>query len=476
MQFDKIFLGNTPCEQRKYLYYFIEKVKEKFDTFIVPAVGQFAMPAVLMNAGIKPEQIFTSDISIFSSVMGYYTSGQAMDSLPIIFHEKANEDRYRSFKTDLEKAAYILLVTKQNQLRGEVLYEKIIKDEIEVDFDKYMNDVKDGLEKARTRYTGMDYAIQDLREIIHSDYNERTLVCINPPAFAKDYEKMFQNEVFGFESGIEEFDLKKEYNNLYEESKQKPYTAIWYKYQTTEGLPQEDVYFAREYTPKRVDYWLITRDLGQKKMIKFRKEKEVRRYKKLKIFNDDDKITEDSVIDFIHCGEEHALYYLDLFAHKLGDVKAEQYYLVVIDGKIFSVCGFHLSDLFRCKTDKVFELFGFSCTTKTYRNINRLFMLLITSREFEKYLVSSMSKKNRFYELNGIKTTCLSTYRKVKLNNGILPITKREKQDNDLYKIMYEAEFREDTFKDCIKMYLEELDGKVTINDAKPLYKPIKKQ
>ena len=48
----------------------------------------------------------------------------------------------------------------------------------------------------------------------------------------------------------------------------------------------------------------------------------------------------------------------------------------------------------------------------------------------------------------------------MKLNNGLLTITKREKLKNDLYKMMYETEWHERNFQECNKAYLDELKAK----------------
>lgn len=66
-------------------------------------------------------------------------------------------------------------------------------------------------------------------------------------------------------------------------------------------------------------------------------------------------------------------------------------------------------------------------------------------------------KASPLIRCEGIKTTCLSRYRKVKLNNGILDVTFRERTpDSDMYRIVYEAKFRPDNYAACIRRYLGE--------------------
>jgi len=62
--------------------------------------------------------------------------------------------------------------------------------------------------------------------------------------------------------------------------------------------------------------------------------------------------------------------------------------------------------------------------------------------------------------MTGLKTTRLSKYRKVKLNNGLLNIILREKMPNDMYRLIYETDFYDRTFKECLELYLEEQETK----------------
>jgi len=64
---------------------------------------------------------------------------------------------------------------------------------------------------------------------------------------------------------------------------------------------------------------------------------------------------------------------------------------------------------------------------------------------------------NRLFEIKGFKTTCLSKYRKVKLNNGLLTIRDREKLPNGMYKMVYICPFRKEGYDQCVVDYLKEL-------------------
>ena len=175
----------------------------------------------------------------------------------------------------------------------------------------------------------------------------------------------------------------------------------------------------------------------------------------LPTFKNTDNIGYGSEIKIVETTERHGLYYRDLFAHKLGSTKAQNYFLVLVDNKVFGVFGTDMRSVRVLKDNYYFEMFGFTAHCVRYPRSHRLLMMLITSREFRPIL-KLCQKANRFYKLEGMKTVCLSKYRSTKLNNGICRVEGREKMKNGLYKIHYIAEFRQDTFKDCVKRFLDE--------------------
>ena len=173
------------------------------------------------------------------------------------------------------------------------------------------------------------------------------------------------------------------------------------------------------------------------------------------VFLPGDDILESSKINVIPCSEEVGLYYRDLFAHKLGVTKAERYFLILLDGKVFGVFGVMLGEVYRLTSDRYFETFGFTAYSEKFPRSGRLLMMIITSMEAKKVIVHT-SGKNRYYKLVGMRTTCLSKYRNSKSNNGIVITENRERMPNGMYKIHYYANFRKDTFSDCVKRFLRE--------------------
>lgn len=461
---ETIFLGHTPSDQRKFLVKLFEHLRTTHDRLIIPAVGEFTMPRCAIEAGWKPEQIWASDVSLFSDMLGYLFSGQLHSTIEYTMSD-ALEERWSTLTkahkpTDILRTAFVLWGMKYVQL-SKIAYQRAQAYDLDVHMEQHVLKLQAQIERVMPIYGGIHYEHRDLRELLAVDYAPTDVVGINPPAYTNGYTKMFDfTGDIDFDPNVPEFVWSKEYHPSYFASKESPAPFLWYRYQNTKGLPSTDVVFAKEYNTVRQDYWLFTKPeiLGGfefKGAIVPMSRKRLAPYR-APTFGPDDEIRPDSEIRFVQVPKEVALYYRDLWAHKLGNTAAEQYILMLVDGKVFSTLGIMLGDVYRLRSDKVFENYGFTAPSTRYPRANRLLMWCITSAEFGRFVRATSSTINRYWEMDGLKTACLSKYRHVKLNTGILPVTKREKMDNGLYKIMYETTFRDDTYADCVQRFLAE--------------------
>jgi len=437
---------------------------KKYPRIVIPACGQFTLAKCAIEAGYLRENIFTSDISLYSALLGYLYSGKPISELDFEIIDEEIKKEYQEYTTDYEKVAFLLFVMKKLQIRDDIYFQKIFLDEMINQKEQIVSKLAKLLEQLSAYYKGINFELKDLRAELTQDRvgnNQNTTVIVNPPAFAGGYKKMFAFEkVLKFNFTVDEWNFNKEYDNTYAECKKLDVPVIFYKYKSR-GKYVQDVIFAKEYGIDRYEYWLFTKpellkELDIKKSIRYKKPMVLRPIKGLQVFGEDDVITENTKVHFLKTTAEHALYYRELFGHKLGTTRAETYYLLLLDGKITSTVGFHHSELFRMKTDKVFEVYGFSTHSNIYPRLNRLLMILITCEGFRQVVENQMSVKNRLYDLKGLKTTCMSKYRDVKSNSRLLFITKRIQLKNGFYKTLYETNFWEHDFKEGVKRFLTE--------------------
>jgi len=78
------FLGTLVPSEQKYIKIILENaLKEGYNRIIEPRCGAFAMSHLAVQAGFKPEQIEASDVTMFSSIMGYAFMDKPLDDLNI---------------------------------------------------------------------------------------------------------------------------------------------------------------------------------------------------------------------------------------------------------------------------------------------------------------------------------------------------------------------------------------------------------
>lgn len=163
-QLDKVFLGVTPPEQRKFIIAALRHLREKgFDRMVVVAAGQFTLPKCAIEAGFPAKSIETSDISVFSSMLGCPYSGRPMGSLGFEIAEsvsvgsrqEAVRECCEALDDDFKKASYLLWLIKLKQLRTHLYYERVVHDELLANRERYLAGLEDVLRKAAATYQGM---------------------------------------------------------------------------------------------------------------------------------------------------------------------------------------------------------------------------------------------------------------------------------------------------------------------------------
>jgi len=458
VQNENIFFGLTKADQRKYSVALLRYLRAEHENFVNPCCGMFTFVRCAIEAGFEKDKIKTSDISLYTSLLGYLFSGKPIEKLGFILGDKFVDD-YDKQKDEIGRVAYLMWVMKVSQIEP-VAYRRDALADLYASKDVYIASLRSQIEREFAIYEGIDYEVRDLRDELSAQRTADTVMILNPPIYVGDYAKMFDfRENLQWEADIEQFDFKAEYHNLFEESKNQNYPIIWFRHEDIKGFKPEDVIFSKEYKVGEEDYALINHPelldkFPYRKYVASFKRNNLRPYP-AKMLNDDDVITENSTVQFVVVEEDIALYYRDLLAHRLGNSRAENYYLVLIDGKIMSAVGINTGHLFKLQGDYIYEQFGMSVPLKNY-NTSRLLMYLLTSKSMVKAIHDTASKVNRLYTLTGIKTTNLSKYRKLKTHSGLMKTVNREKMPNGMYKIQDYTKFHDRDWNESIRLFLED--------------------
>src|ERR1019366_10235240 len=174
--------------------------------------------------------------------------------------------------------------------------------------------------------------------------------------------------------------------------------------------------------------------------------------RKLPIY-DDHEITSASKFRVVMVGLPTALYYRDLFVHRLGATTADRGFLLLVDGQVMTTFGIFIADLLQFRTEYLPEMFGITRSSIRYKRLGKLFMLLLTSGEMKKRLCDIL--KLWLHEPLRIQTTSITVHEEGKTDRGALKMVAREKLDDGRFRIVYRADFRNDSFADVVDDWLK---------------------
>ena len=118
------FLGTLVASEQKFLKPLIENARKNgYTRFIEPCAGAFAMSHIAVQAGYKPKEVESSDVAMFTSIMGYAITGQSLEELEIHAHGFTDEELL-----DPAVALYAQLYLRTVRNAGKEYFYNIMRD------------------------------------------------------------------------------------------------------------------------------------------------------------------------------------------------------------------------------------------------------------------------------------------------------------------------------------------------------------
>ena len=427
--------------------------EHKFKRYVMPCCGRFVGPQLLVGAGVDPKKIFASDISIFSSVVGYYLTDRPIKELGIKFH--GIPFSLAKYKGELEKAVEAMLAIKYAQIPPTHYYNQEVKRELILNYDRYFSEIKLQLQAHYAKLHGIHYEIKDVRVVFEEEYDkEKTLLYINPPAFKNGYKKMFEWDdlITWKRPEIDQFNPEF-YGEAMQRLRRMPVTVISNEI-FDDGIEGYTKIFSEEFGEG------CQRIISNKKFDERYFDKRIKDTKrpKFKLF-DDHEITKNSVVQVKLMDSDVAYHYRDLFIHRLGASSAQLTIGVFLDGQLMSVAGFDPTMLCRTGDNYIHETYGMTVPSEKYDKLGRFVMYFLTCDQFKEDLIR-LYPQLAITDFTHFKTACLTRLPEMRSNHGLLKITGKDKTKNGFYKLVYETDFHDRNYRKCIILWLDELRRK----------------
>ena len=441
-----IFFGTVPAACARFLGHTIKGINLPL---VNPCAGEFTIPQAAISAGVAPDTIWASGISLFTSILGTLADPRRdFSELGIKFLEELpGRD---SLADDLDIAAQVSLWLKFNQLPATKLFGLNQRDEMWANWSAYRAALRAQLEALTRCLSGIHYEVRDLWEVIEEPREQNAVFFASLPNVKRGYEKMFTNDGIQWNAPATPQFEPKRFEEVLARLETRPGPSLIYRsFPELPQVPQNwQLVYSHPTKIRRFNCVLSTRGLPS------RAEQVVDAKSQLFPVYDDQEINPDSKVEVVKVDRQTALYYRDLFVHRLGaKVVARIYFLIMIDGQVTTAFGLSDDKTALFKSEYINETFGITRTSKRYHRLGKLFMLLLTSGEMRQRLLGL--RKLWAQNPRGIQTTSITQHEEGKTDRSVMKVFSREKREEGGWRIVYRADWRNDTFQDCLKQWLE---------------------
>lgn len=451
------FVGGTltPVEQRFIAVLLKNAHKQGYTRFVEPCAGAFAMSHIAAQCGYKPSEIEASDVSMFTSIMGYAITGQSLEELEIRADGFTNEELL-----DPAVALYAWKYLKATRNAGrEYGYELMV--DLEARREYYIDSLRAQLDRAKQLLHGMSYRPLDMWKHLEECYDDpHCIVIANPPTYTAGFEKWYDTggRMTWKEPEYGIFDPKTGLTELYDKMSDAKCLLMCYE-ENAPGLTAGHPVFARYGVRDGINVYLTTNRpdeatmLAEGKMITRPNEGKLEPLD-CSILPRDYEITRKSKIQITQIERTAAQYYRKLWTHNFVGSAAPINMAVLIDGKLAGVFGLDKSALtmgaFGTQvSDAVLLMYGMTVPHKTYR-LGRLLQMLTQNKALIMSICTDLEKE----KAKTLKTVQMTKYPESKEMRGLMELTKKVPDKKMGWRLTYESPLYDRTNEETLDEWL----------------------
>ncbi len=450
------FLGTLVAAEQKFLKPLIENARKNgYTRFVEPCAGAFAMAHIAAQSGYKTEEIETSDVAMFSSVMGYAITEQPLDDLEIKAHGFTDDDM-----NDPAMVLYAQIYLRTAKQAGKEYFYNIMRD-LEYRKEEHLKEIREQLKRAYESLHGMSYRTLDMWKHLEECYDDpHALIIANPPTYTAGFEKWYDTggKMTWKEPEYGVFDPATGLKELYEKMKGAKCLLVCYE-ENAPGKTAGTPVFARYGVRNGINVYLTSN--RPEEAAAFAEGKKITRPNESKLnplecsmLPRDYKITESTKLSITQIEQSEAQYYRKLWTHNFVGSTAPLNFAVLIDGKISGVFGLDKAALtmgaFGTRvSDAVFLMYGMTVPHMEYR-LGRLITMLAQNKSFIFMICSDLERE----KAKSLKTVQMTKYPEAKEMRGIMTLTSKNPDKKYGFKLTYVSELKERTDAETLKEWL----------------------
>jgi len=464
-----LFLGTLSIHARSYLLRLFKQARTTgYMHFVEPACGALAMSHLAIQAGFDAARIEASDVSLFSTVMGYAAVGQRLEALNIRFDgDEATEE------IDLGDPASVLWLIGYlrllNQSKNPVV--EAARKEAALAREEQIADLQAQMARTHRALVGMTYYAEDLMDHLERVWDDpQAVVCVNPPTYTGGFEKYYDtggrltwNEpdyaLFDADAGLEALMARameaKALVICYQERKagQALGFPIYMEdgIRRAAGLAQQTHMFLC--ANRGQEALMLAGGFGMKRRIVAKMEPG-----DFTILPPDYEPTNESRLEFMAIPAAQATYYRSIWTHKFmvdGGGNVGQGTAILLDGYLVGVFGYDASFIVGWKQGasndgQLMLHYGMAVPNRTYRYGRLLTMVAMNRHVFEAFLSDYYTTR-----VTAVMTVQQTPHPESKEMRGLMKLKNRKPHPRYGYKLVYTGPVDEEPLITIVPRWLK---------------------
>lgn len=443
---------------------------------VEPCAGAFAMSLVYRQCGHNQRYFDASDVSFFSTVLGYAITATPFEDLGA----EIDGVPYQPTGNHAHDAATLILEQYRLGLeKKEGVYWTELLKSLVLRKDQHLDSLAHSIKQMTEKLRGMRYRPlcmwRHLGEVADAP---RALVCVNPPSYKGGFEKFFYagERLKWNEPEYEIFDPGTDYERLYRESRN--YKALVVCLQEAEvEATKPGVFYARHVRPgANVYVWSNRPDEIKKLTGVMAVPRSMNEPEKLPypIIRPDYEITPETTIALDRMSSANAPYYKDLWIHRIEPKFAAFNFALYLNGRLAGIAGYDARAInkigFRHDKGRNDLILTYAVAAPHRGRLTRLVTMLALTR----YAVDRFVDPWSAVRSKSIVTIEMSRYPEAKGLRGLMKLESR-KEEKGRYRLVYVADIVERIPHETLQAWLrKEQEWKRSRESRRPATNSVK--
>ncbi|MET9321978.1 hypothetical protein ABZX75_17555 [Streptomyces sp. NPDC003038] len=459
-----LFAGNSSAPDRAFYRQVFNKLpRDQYTRYVEVGVGSFAAALVAANAGIPPSSMETSDVTLYTGIVGTCVSGGDLESLGMTLDGEPVE---LPDGTIVDQAAHLLYVhwLARMQAKPEVDYwTNLVTDMVERE-DEHKKRLAGSLQQIADRLPGVKFTPKCMWDhIAEAEDDPHAIIIAAPPTYKAGFEKFFDTggRVAWNEPPYSIFDPDVDMKRLADHMRDKAALLMFLQEERSGIAAHETPVFAhplgdvaRAFVISNRPEEIFKLTGGPKVALGMSRSTGPT---SLPIVPPEHQVTDQSRVEVLPAKGTEVDYYRDLWMHRLAAAPGSYNMLVVVDGYVAGVIGYGAETMTRPYpgtnkyTTHLLMRFAFGAPHYELR-LTRLATMLALRRDTAK-LVFTGASEILLAASNGLVTVEYTRHPEAKGLRGLMTLESRAKHP-DGYKLSYRADWAMDDIPTTVSTFL----------------------